>query len=345
MSIQKEKNGTYSVNYSINDAVEGKRKRTKKRGFKTLRDARRFEQSLKGIGSSATFMTLFMESESLKIQQKSTADEKISLIRRYLPSLPEMPYDRITKPYLASIQAELNRIDLSAERKNKIIGIIRSTSKYASEVYDLPDNSKLLKRFKSERTEMQIWSPQEFAKFEEAISERYPKYVPFFHVLFHTGMRKGECKALRTSDVDADAKTISITKSMRRSKSSEKSPKTSSSNRKIRIDDATMEMIRPLLGNEKYLFGDYKPLNNNSIDLVWKFGIKEAGLKPIRIHSLRHSHASFLLCNGASIISVSKRLGHSTINETLSTYAHLVENGDDRIMELLNGSHSVATGK
>lgn len=343
MSIQKEKNGTYSVNYTINDVVEGRKKRTKKRGFKTLKEAKKFEQSLTGNGSSATFMMMFEESQATKVQLQNTLDEKRALIAKYLPFLANMPYDRITKPYLASVQADITKLDLSAERKNKLISIIRSTAKYANDVYDLVDNTKILKRFKDEKKEMEIWSPQEYMMFEDAIREKYPRYVPFFRTLFYTGMRKGEAKALRTTDVDLAAKTISITKAMRRSRKSEKAPKTSASNRKIRIDDTTLNMLAPLLNNETFIFGDHKPLNNNSIDAVWKYGIRESGVKPIRIHSLRHSHASYLLCNGVSIVAVSKRLGHSSINETLATYAHLVENGDEKIMELLNGSQSVAT--
>lgn len=345
MSIVKEKNGTYSVNYSLNDVASGLRKRTKKRGFKTLKEAKKFEQGLSSYGTSATFLELFEESQATKIQQDNTLDEKRSLLHRYLPSLEHMPYGRITKPFLSSLQGEINKLELSAERKNKLISIIRSTLKYANDVYDLPDNSKILRRFKIERQEMEIWSPEEFQLFEDALANRYPSYVPFFHLLFNTGIRKGEARSLRTTDVDPESMTVSITKAMRRSAKSEKSPKTSSSYRRIRIDAKTMEMLLPLLDNEKYLFGDYKPFNNNSISIAWKYGIKESGVKPIRIHSLRHSHASYLLCNGINIVAVSKRLGHSSINETLSTYAHLIENGDDMIMDLLNGSQSVATDK
>ena len=76
----------------------------------------------------------------------------------------------------------------------------------------------------------------------------------------------------------------------------------------------------------------------SKIDVVFKRAIKKAGVDPIRIHDLRHSHASFLLNSGANILAVSKRLGHATITQTLETYAHLLSETDDKMMEIIEKS-------
>ena len=55
----------------------------------------------------------------------------------------------------------------------------------------------------------------------------------------------------------------------------------------------------------------------------------------IRLHDLRHSHASFLLNNGANILAVSKRLGHATVTQTLETYAHLMQDTEEQMMEII----------
>ncbi|MBQ1324985.1 MAG: tyrosine-type recombinase/integrase, partial [Solobacterium sp.] len=68
--------------------------------------------------------------------------------------------------------------------------------------------------------------------------------------------------------------------------------------------------------------------------------IAKAGVRKIRIHDLRHSHASLLINNGVNIVAVSKRLGHSNIEQTLQTYTHLLEKTDSQMLEIISGLHS-----
>jgi site-specific recombinase XerD len=63
---------------------------------------------------------------------------------------------------------------------------------------------------------------------------------------------------------------------------------------------------------------------------------KEANVKQIRIHDFRHSCASVLINNGASIMIVAKYLGHSKIDQTLNTYSHLFKNKLDEIVQTLD---------
>ena len=66
---------------------------------------------------------------------------------------------------------------------------------------------------------------------------------------------------------------------------------------------------------------------------------KKAGITPISLHGLRHSHASYLLYKGVSIHSISKRLGHSKVSITQDVYAHIIDElkqkDDDLIREVL----------
>ena len=68
----------------------------------------------------------------------------------------------------------------------------------------------------------------------------------------------------------------------------------------------------------------------------FKKAIKESCVKPIRLHDLRHSHATILINEGVNIVAVSKRLGHTDINQTLKTYTHLLKNTDEQMMETIN---------
>jgi len=123
---------------------------------------------------------------------------------------------------------------------------------------------------------------------------------------------------------------------MRRSISSLKAPKTDASKRKVKLDNYTLELLKPLKSHEKWLFNDYKPMPLTTMNDCFKYGIEKAHLKKIRIHDLRHSHATYLICNGANIVAVSKRLGHTDISMTLQTYTHLLQNTENELIEMIN---------
>lgn len=302
MSIIKESNGTYTLNYSKKDVITQKVTRTKKRGFQTLKEAKEYERSLSRESSVVTFYSLYKELQDNKEISKNTVYEQDKLIDKHLPALKTERYENLTKPYLLSLRNEINKKDISNRTKNKILGVIKTTCAYANNIYDLPNNSKVLNNFKTEKTEFEVWTVEEYNLFEDAIRDVYPSLVPFFHALFWTGMRKGEARALLVDDLDIDNATISISKSMSKYKKSLKTPKTSSGKRVIKLDKKTLDILKPLKDNEKWLFGDYRPLNLNTIDKVFSYGTVAAGLKKIRIHDLRHSHATFLINNNANIV-------------------------------------------
>lgn len=337
MSIRKEKNGTYTVCFDKVDLLANKKVRSKKRGFSTLKEAKLFERSLDHNSSSVLFYTLFDELQKTIDQEIETYQGKVGIINKYLPSFVSIPYSSLTKPFLLSTRNQISSLDLSAKRKNAILEVIIATCRYANAIYDLPDNSKVLKRFKnSKKYEMETWTPSEYFRFESALGDKYSDCIPFFRCLFFTGMRKGEARALLVDDLDLETATISITKSMRKYKGSLKAPKTLAGVRKIKLDSHTLEILKPLKSHEKWLFGDYKPISRDRVDRAFKYGIEVSGVKKIRIHDLRHSHATYLINNGANIVAVSKRLGHSSINMTLSTYAHLMEEAENKVLEILN---------
>ena len=62
----------------------------------------------------------------------------------------------------------------------------------------------------------------------------------------------------------------------------------------------------------------------------------KAGVKEIRLHDFRHSCASFLVNNGASVTMVSKYLGHSNSSETLNTYSHLFNTTSSEVINTIN---------
>lgn len=335
MAIIKE-NKTYTLYYYVYDVIKQKRIRKKKRGFKTLKEAKAYELSLSRESSEVSFYTLFDECIKNTEMEAETRTSKINTLEKYLPSLLTIKYADITKQYLISLRAEIAAFDLAPQTKNKMIDIVTQTCRYANQIYDLPDNSKIIKRFRVYKKEFDIWTPEEYFRFEEALRPTFEDCVPYFRCLFFTGMRKGEARALQIQDLDVENGYIIINKSMRKYNSSLKRPKTPSGIRKVKLDINTLNILKPLKSHEKWLFGDYKPISRDRVDRAFKFGIEKSGVKKIRIHDLRHSHASYLIMNGANVVAVSKRLGHASINMTLNTYSHLLEDSENQLINLLN---------
>lgn len=340
MSISKEKNGSYTVFYSKKDIVSQNVTRTKKRGFRTLKEAKEYERSLSRNASDVTFYTLYDEHQKNTDQAEETRIYKDNMIHRYMPILETIKYEDVTKAFLLNLRSEISKLDLAPKTKNKMIEILKTTSKYANEIYDLPDNGKILKRFPLTKKEFDIWTPEEYFRFEDGLHPEFDDCVPFFRCLFFTGLRKGEARALTVDDLDLENQLLIVNKSIRKYKSSLKAPKTPSGVRKVRLDKNTLSLLKPLKTNEKWLFGDYRPISRDRVDRAFKFGIEKSGVKKIRIHDLRHSHASLLIAKGANIVNVSRRLGHSSVNMTMNTYAHILKESENQLVEILNVASS-----
>lgn len=122
--------------------------------------------------------------------------------------------------------------------------------------------------------------------------------------------------------------------------------KTLSSRRKIALDPFTLQFLNPLLELPgEFLFGNNEPLGISTIQRAFTKGIErcneklraesKAVIPVVRIHGLRHSHASYLIGQGANVVAVSKRLGHSDVNMTLKVYTHLLKESESKVLQIL----------
>lgn len=159
-----------------------------------------------------------------------------------------------------------------------------------------------------------------------------------------TGMRFSEALALTPADFDLKNQAVSISKTWNYKEYGGFLPtKNRSSVRKVQIDWQTVikfsELIKSL-PQDKPIFVKGKVYNSTVNDKLGRL-CKQCKIPVISIHGLRHTHASLLLFTGVSIASVARRLGHSSINTTQKTYLHIIqelENKDvDLVMRLLSG--------
>ena len=161
-----------------------------------------------------------------------------------------------------------------------------------------------------------------------------------YKVLFWTGLRLGEARALKTDDIDFNNKTISVSKSYTRLKGKDviTSPKTKSSIRTIKIDDVLAKDIKEYLDKAKYILDDNFIFRYNKLYYlqVFKRITSKVLGRNLRLHDLRHSHASFLINNGVDVLLISKRLGHSNTAMTLNVYSHLYPNKEIEAINVIN---------
>lgn len=159
-----------------------------------------------------------------------------------------------------------------------------------------------------------------------------------------TGMRFSEAIALTPADFDFSHQTLSISKTWNYKDGGGFQPtKNKSSVRKIQMDWMVVSQFSALVKNlpdDKPIFIKEK-IFNSTINNVLARHCKKLSIPVITIHGLRHTHASLLLFGGVSIASVAKRLGHSSMNTTEKTYLHIIqelENKDvDLVMRSLSG--------
>ena len=186
--------------------------------------------------------------------------------------------------------------------------------------------------------EMLFWTKDEYLKFAEVMMDKPQSYYAF-EVLYWCGIREGELLALTPADFDLDKGMLSITKSYQRLKGRDviTDPKTPKSIRVIQMPQFLTDEIRDYLKSlykvqpDQRIFEVTKSYLHHEMDR----GAKEAGVKRIRIHDLRHSHVSLLIEMGFSALAIADRVGHESVDITYK-YAHLFPSKQQEMAQRLD---------
>ena len=157
-----------------------------------------------------------------------------------------------------------------------------------------------------------------------------------------TGMRRGEVCGLRWEDVDLEEGRISVRRALIPHEDGVivSEPKTARGRRSIALDELTVEAFKAQAAEQLadrdnaevawtetgYVFtmDDGRPMHPQSVSRAFERAIGAAKLPRIRLHDLRHTHASLALAAGINPKVVSERLGHATVSITLDTYSHAI---------------------
>jgi len=193
---------------------------------------------------------------------------------------------------------------------------------------------------KARRSEMQTWDKNETNRFLEAAKGTI--YYPLFYTALFTGMRRSELLALRWQDIDLIFGQVSVSRGMHHLRDGTyvfTEPKSTKSRRTIALPPSAILALsehrtakeaealltgKPLTDTDLvFSVAGVKPLRPNSVSRAWKNLAARAGVKVIRFHDARHTHASLMLKQGIHPKIVQERLGHASIQVTLDTYSHV----------------------
>lgn len=350
MKAEKDKKtGKWLIQYRYTD-WQGKRRKSTKRGFATKREAEEWLRNFL-IKQKADFDMKFEDFWKMYYADIETRlREHTMRTKKYIVELKILPYfgnkrvNDITAADIRQWQNELIKMGYSPTYLKTINNQLSAIFNYAVRYYDLKSNpcAKAGSMGKSKAEEMDFWTGEEFRKFIDSVMNKRLSYMAFM-TLYWTGMRLGELLALNPKDVDLEKRTISITKSYQRlgKKDVITPPKTPKSKRVITIPEFLaadikdyMDSLYDLQENDR-LF----PITKYYLEHEMQRGIKESGVKRIRVHDLRHSHASMLIELGFSPLEIANRLGHEKVETTLNTYAHLYPNKQTKLAERLDSEY------
>ncbi|MBQ8906588.1 MAG: site-specific integrase [Ruminococcus sp.] len=320
-----------------------------------------FERHCKGYTELNENMT-FAELADWYFTHYATFELKASTYYTYMgqynnhikPKLGHLRLKNITTPKLTQVVQEF---DLNPASVRKVYIIIQSIFRRAVQqgfIRSNPCHDVILPKEKF-KTKVMSLNEEELSRFVKLLDEKsWDKDLKrIFKFLLMTGMRSGECFALRWEDIDFENKTISIKHTLNDigGRHELTLPKTQHSIRMIGMSDTTESILREqyayveelklALGDKfahpEMVFpsgkGNYR--DRNSVLTSFKRFLKGTEFEHMTLHKLRHCNATMLLNSGVDIKVVADHLGHCDVGVTANVYADVLKSTKAKVADLI----------
>ena len=361
--IKKATNGTYYFRANLGKhPVTGKQIQKYRSGFATKKEARAEYSKL--ILSTPDELTEKKEEVTFKkfIQEiylpwyktqvkESTYKNRYATIEKHFSYFYKMNTDKIEPIHVQNWQLKLAK-NYSPNYVRIIQGMLAIAFDRAIVLGLAKKNpARMIGNVKSRKPKIDFWTLDEFQKVISLLykGDYYEHYLFIsFWLLFMTGMRIGEAAALQWSDIDFETGILSINKNLYYKTMTEYKfvePKTQAGIRDIVIDDDTIKELKEWKEVQQKVLTNYDfvmsysgiPTSKHTLPRALEKLAELAGVHRIKIHALRHSHASLLISMGENPLIIKHRLGHEKIQTTLGTYGHLYPNSNFEVAKKLTG--------
>lgn len=363
--IKKADNGTYYFRANLGfDHSTGKRIQKYRSGFKTKKEAKEeyaklvlqfASQSLPTEQKRIPFGTFIVDTYLPWYQtqvKESTFENRAGTVRKHFSCFYEKFTDAIEPIDIQNWQLALIRAGYSPN-------YVRVTQGMLSVAFDRAvilgiterNPSRMVGNVRGQKPLVDFWTLDEFEKvISKLYKGDYYEHYLFISLLFlfMSGMRLGEASALLWSDIDFTTGLCSITKTLYYHNQSDykfTKPKTRAAIRSIYLDEDTLSELAAWRKVQRVVIPDCEfvlsynglPTTKTRLPRAMKKLADLAGVHRVRVHDLRHSHASLLINMGESPLLLKERLGHEKIQTTLGTYGHLYPNTNQAVAKKLTG--------
>ena len=333
--------------------VMGEKKKRRKRGFETKREALEFERSKKLSNERSMdmklsdFIEIYFSDKQNDLKDRTIKNKRYMMQQHIVPYFGNQMMSEIKASQIIQWQNEIQKKGYSDSYLRMIQNQLTSLFTHAAKIYDLPVNPcKKVKRMgNSDSRSLNFWTLDEYKQFIQTM-EPGTRYYLMFEMLFWTGCRIGELLAITKADINFEKNQLSINKTYYRTGMQDiiTEPKTKQSFRTIEIPEFLKEEIKEFVDGH-YGMPDTErlfPVVQEAVQHKMKRQIELAGVKKIRVHDIRHSHVAYLIEKGVEPLLIRDRLGHKDIRITLNTYGHLYPNQQRKIANLLDNENGNA---
>jgi len=357
------KHGTWSYSVSAGTSPRtGKRLQLRKAGFTTKKAAQlelakhRAKAASGQLSDSKLTVEVYLNEWLGRKQEDGLRHSTLEMYRYYVASIIIPALGKVKLVDLRRHQVDTFVRGLGSEKRgpttvrriHATLSSAMSTAVQLSLIESNPASNVSLPRQKKFRAAM--WEPDEAARFLEAAASH--RLAPLFETAVHTGLRRGELCGLRWEDVSFVDRELIVRVQLISvgGKVSEGSVKTDSGqDRRVSLDDGLMKILTTWKlqqddererwaeayedSGRVFTYENGRQLRPDHVSRSFDRVVAGAELTKIRLHDLRHLHASLLIAAGVPLAIVSKRLGHSTISITADLYGHLLRDANREAAE------------
>ena len=342
LNIYRRKDGRYEGRYADGCGENGKTKYRSIYG-KTYTEVKekllqiKARVTISNVESGLTVKELFAEWLSAKLTQTKAstyANYAFKVEKHLIPAFGSLKMEKLSPSKVYDFIMEKRNKGLSNKYISDLIIVLKNMTRYAARVHHCVNLIADVELPKKEKHELDLYNKNEQNRLKSALLTNMDLTKVGIMIALYTGVRIGELCGLKWSDIDLNAKTIRIERTVQRIRVNGKAkrtelivstPKSHTSVRTIPIPEFLVRMLKvfkPSSADTFVITGKAKLPDPRTLQYRFKSLLIKIGLRILNFHSLRHLFATNCVELGFDVKTLSELLGHSSVEITLNRYVH-----------------------